>query len=126
MRHVGVREIVGDGVDAGLWDDLAQLVFLRHSCSPRKTYSRSAKRGSTKPRSFGGPKQKRPAVRNRLPAFINMGIAAGHAGRSGGAPLVRGGESIDLLFLQVFAWRVGHRVSPRPSRAGVRGSPYCE
>src|SRR5690242_12273852 len=30
VRHVGVRRIVGDGVDAGLRHDLARPVFLRH------------------------------------------------------------------------------------------------
>src|SRR5215510_9165403 len=62
VRHVGMPRIMGDRVDAGLRDDLAGLVFLSHSCPPRQTYSRFAKRSSTKPRSCGGPKQKRPAV----------------------------------------------------------------
>jgi hypothetical protein len=32
MRHVGMRRVVGDGVDAGLRHDLARPVFLRHGC----------------------------------------------------------------------------------------------
>jgi len=37
---------------------------------------------------FLHPKQKRPAARKRLTGFSNMGIADGHADRSGYAPLV--------------------------------------
>ena len=86
--HVGMRRIAGDGVDAGFRHDLARLVSLRHRYSPRQTASRFAKRRSTRPRSSGRAKQKRPAAVDRFTAFINMGVAECHAGRSGVAPLV--------------------------------------
>jgi len=35
VRHVGMRGIVGDRVDAGLRHDLAGLLFLRHHDSPK-------------------------------------------------------------------------------------------
>src|ERR1700756_3891726 len=58
MRHVGVRRVVGDGVDAGLRHDFARLVFLCQDdpsktglTSPRfgkrcSTWARSGLRGS--------------------------------------------------------------------------------
>src|SRR2546428_12573387 len=51
VRHVGMRPIVGDGVDAGLRHDLAGLEFLRHGWPPWQTYRRFMKRSSTLPRS---------------------------------------------------------------------------
>jgi hypothetical protein len=34
VRHVGMRGIVGNCLDAGLRDDLARPEFLRHRCPP--------------------------------------------------------------------------------------------
>ena len=34
VRHVGMRRVVGDRVDAGLRHDFARLEFLRHGCPP--------------------------------------------------------------------------------------------
>lgn len=36
VRHVGVRRIVGDGVDPGLRHDFARFVFLRHDGPPEQ------------------------------------------------------------------------------------------
>jgi len=38
MRHVGVRRIVRNRIDAGLRHDLAWLVFLRHGVLQKQTY----------------------------------------------------------------------------------------
>jgi hypothetical protein len=43
VRHVGVREIVGDGVDAGLRYDLTGLVFLRDGLAAGSLMQASAK-----------------------------------------------------------------------------------
>src|SRR2546423_2248317 len=51
VRHVGMRRIVGDGVDAGLRHDLSGLEFLRHGWPPVQIYRRFMKRSSTLPRS---------------------------------------------------------------------------
>src|SRR5580693_3903698 len=51
VRHVGMRGIMRNGVDAGLRDDLAQPEFLRHGWPPLQTYRRFVKRSSTTPRS---------------------------------------------------------------------------
>jgi hypothetical protein len=37
MRHVGVRGIVSDRVDAGLRHDLARPVFMRHDDPPKES-----------------------------------------------------------------------------------------
>src|SRR5260370_25546594 len=63
VRHVGMRGIMRNRVDAGLRDDLSGLEFLRHSWPPLQTYRRFAKRSSTRPGSrFNGFRRSRPAV----------------------------------------------------------------
>src|SRR5258706_16291978 len=51
VRHVGMREIMRNRVDAGLRDDFSGLEFLRHGWPRLQTYPRFVKRSSTIPRS---------------------------------------------------------------------------
>src|SRR5437899_6884988 len=51
VRHVGIRRVVGNRVNAGLRHDLPGLEFLRHGWPPVQTYRRFVKRSSTLPRS---------------------------------------------------------------------------
>src|SRR5437016_3150648 len=66
VRHVGMRGIMRNRVDAGLRDDLSGLEFLRHGWPPLQTYPRFVKRSSTRPGSrFNGFRRSRLAAKGK-------------------------------------------------------------